>query len=112
MSQPSDSHYTCAGHRGGHSASAGSSSSASTSTNGSANSGFCADGSANSGFRADGLSTALFVMGREKAEEYHRLHNNFDYVILTDDNKAYVTKGSEKSFSVANGHDYAVKVVE
>ena len=51
-------------------------------------------------------------MGREKAEEYHRLHNNFDYVILTDDNKAYVTKGSEKSFSVAKGHDYAVKVVE
>ena len=65
-----------------------------------------------SGFRADGLSTALFVMGREKAEEYHRLHNNVDYVILTDDNKAYVTKGSEKSFSVAKGHDYAVKVVE
>ena len=33
-------------------------------------------------------------------------------MILTDDNKAYVTKGSEKSFSVAKGHDYAVKVVE
>lgn len=65
-----------------------------------------------SGVTADGLSTALFVMGREKAEEYYRSHKNFDFIILTDDNNAYVSEGVADSFKLEEGHEYTVKTVK
>ena len=65
-----------------------------------------------SGIRADGLSTALFVMGREKAEEYRRAHPDFDYVILTEDRKAYVTAGVSDSFKLADGSDYETVLIK
>lgn len=61
-----------------------------------------------SGVRSDGLSTALFVMGRDRAETYYRRHSGFDYVMLTADKKAYVTAGAAESFTVAQGYDYEI----
>ena len=61
-----------------------------------------------SGVRSDGLSTALFVMGRERAEAYYRDRADFDCVILTADKKAYVTAGAAESFTVAQGCDYEI----
>ena len=61
-----------------------------------------------SGVRSDGLSTALFVMGRERAEAYYRDRADFDCVILTADKKAYVTAGAAESFTVAQGYDYEI----
>lgn len=60
------------------------------------------------GVRSDGLSTALFVMGREKAEEYYHNHADFDFVMLTADKKAIVTPGAAESFTVAQGYDYEI----
>ena len=57
---------------------------------------------ADSGIRSDGLSTALFVMGLEKAEQYREAHPDFDYVIITKDKKAHVTKGVEQNFTIMN----------
>lgn len=52
------------------------------------------------GTRADGLSTSLFIMGKEKAEDYWRKHSKeFDVILLTDDGKLYVSEGIEKHFS-------------
>jgi thiamine biosynthesis lipoprotein len=49
---------------------------------------------------ADGLSTSLYVMGPEKAIEYWRAHSDeFDFVLMTDDDKMYVSEGIEDSFS-------------
>ena len=60
------------------------------------------------GLRSDGLSTALFVMGKEKAEAFYQSHRDFDYIMLTADKKAYVTPGIAADFTVADGYDYEV----
>lgn len=64
-----------------------------------------------SGVRSDGLSTALFVLGIEKAEEYHRAHPDFDYIIITGDKKAYVSSGAAETFKIADGYNYEIITV-
>lgn len=50
------------------------------------------------GTLADGLSTSLYVMGLEKAEEYWRANPNFDAVLVDDNGKVYVTEGAADIF--------------
>lgn len=47
---------------------------------------------------ADGLSTALFVMGVENAINLYKNNGGFDFIILTDDDKLYLTDGIKDSF--------------
>lgn len=65
-----------------------------------------------SGLRADALSTALFVMGVDKAMDFYRESRDFDCVILTADRRAYVSKGVADSFRTADGHDYKIIIIE
>lgn len=52
------------------------------------------------GAEGDGLSTALFVMGKEKALAYWRLHaDDFDVVLVEDTGEITVTEGLEDSFA-------------
>lgn len=52
------------------------------------------------GTLADGLSTSLFIMGKDKAIEFWRAHSDeFDAIILTDEEKLYVTEGIQDDFS-------------
>ena len=55
--------------------------------------------------RADALSTALFVMGMDKAIEYYRDNSDFDVVFITDDNKIYYSPGLKDGLSVLNEED-------
>lgn len=55
---------------------------------------------ADRGVRADGLSTALFVMGRERAEAYWREHGDFELIFLGEDGGAAVTEGLEDCFTL------------
>ena len=51
------------------------------------------------GTLADALSTSLFVMGKEKALDYWREHNNeFDTVLVEDNGDITITGGLEKIF--------------
>ncbi len=60
------------------------------------------------GTLADGLSTALFVMGQEKAAEYWRAHcTQFDIILYTEDGELFVSEGISDRFT----SDYPVKVV-
>lgn len=67
----------------------------------------CDDGTA-----ADALSTALFVMGLDKATEYYRAHRDFDFIILTDDHSVYLTEGVYDEFTLCDGYDFHLKKVD
>lgn len=63
------------------------------------------------GTAADALSTALFVMGLNKALDHYK--NGFksdgrDFIILTDSGELYVTEGIYDDFTLAEGYDYKV----
>ena len=63
------------------------------------------------GTKNDALSTALFVMGAQKAAEYCRANDGFDCVILTEDKTAYVTEGLADSFSLTGDGEYEKVII-
>ena len=65
----------------------------------------------NDGVFADALSTALYVMGADNAVRYQKSHKSFDVIILTDDNKMYISDGIADSFTLVDGYDYEVEVI-
>lgn len=53
------------------------------------------------GLEADALSTALFVMGREKAEKFYKTGlYQFEMMLVTKDGKIILSKGFDEKFSV------------
>lgn len=69
------------------------------------------------GMLADGLSTALFVMGKEKALSYWREHSSeFDVVLVEEDGSITISEGlkdiftSENPFQIADKSDGIEKV--
>lgn len=62
----------------------------------------------NEGIRADALSTALYVMGVEKALKIYGDKKDFDLIILTDDNKLYVSGGIYDSLTICEGYDFNI----
>lgn len=61
----------------------------------------------------DALSTALFVMGKDKSIDLYKKYNNFEFILLDEDDKVYVSKGIKDSFSLSQGYkDLEVCIVE
>ena len=52
------------------------------------------------GLMCDGLSTALFVLGREKAVEHWRRHRDFEAVLVSEDGSVTITPGLEGRFAL------------
>lgn len=50
------------------------------------------------GLMCDSLSTSLFIMGRERAENYYRENGGFDMILVTDDGRIFYTGGIADSF--------------
>ncbi len=55
-----------------------------------------------SGLYGDALSTALFVMGLNKAIDFWKKYNDFDFIFITSDKKVYVSEGLENSFTLSS----------
>lgn len=64
------------------------------------------------GKTCDALSTALFVMGPEKAEKYWRKNSDFDMLLVTEDNEVILTEGIADSFVLSDGRDETVRVLK
>lgn len=64
----------------------------------------------NDGTKADALSTALFIMGNEKAQEYWRKHKTeFDMILMDSNEHIYVTEGIEDDFE---SQYYSVEIIK
>lgn len=66
---------------------------------------------AGSGMMGDALSTALFVMGKDKAIDYWRSRGGFDFILISEDGSVAITEGLEDSFSLYGdwtGHNLEV----
>lgn len=55
---------------------------------------------ASEGRLCDALSTSLFVMGLEKAENLWKSRNDFDMILVTENGEIYITEGIEDNFSL------------
>ena len=55
---------------------------------------------ADEGLLCDALSTALFVMGAEKAAAYWRENGGFDFILIDEDGRVTITEGLRDSFSL------------
>ncbi len=66
---------------------------------------------AKDGKLCDALSTSLFVMGLDKAIEHWRKYKDFDMILITDDEKIYLTNGVRDKFSVNKDNNVKVNVI-
>lgn len=65
------------------------------------------------GTECDSLSTALFVMGKDKAFEYWRNNNkDFDMIIITDEPKIYITENISGNFKNISNFDLEIVSIE
>ncbi len=63
------------------------------------------------GLMCDAYSTALFVMGPEKALEFYEKEKSFEAVLLTSDGVLYITEGIEDSFATMGRFEDVTPVV-
>lgn len=56
------------------------------------------------GMYCDALSTALFVMGADRAADFWRSHHDFDMILLTEDGRILITDGAAPLFTVNEAH--------
>ena len=67
---------------------------------------------AGSGTMADAFSTALFVMGEERAIDFWRRSGyEFDMVLVTADGRLLVTDGLEKKFERNEDAGYIYEII-
>lgn len=57
----------------------------------------------------DGLSTSLFVLGEEGAEELWRSMDSFDMILVTDDRRLIITEGIADSFTLGESYEGVIK---
>ncbi len=64
------------------------------------------------GVVCDGLSTAVYVMGLERAEKLWRENQGFDLVLVTDSGEVFITDGIEDSFTpMGDYEDTEIQVI-
>ena len=55
----------------------------------------------------DGLSTALFVMGLDRAVEFWRSQDNFEFVMIDENGDLFVSQGASEAFTPMGAYETA-----
>ena len=63
------------------------------------------------GRMGDALSTALFVMGPQKAEEYWRENGDFEMILVTEEGEILITEGVADRFTLSEGRTEEIRVI-
>lgn len=64
------------------------------------------------GKMCDALSTALFVMGAQSAEQYWRENGGFEMLLVTDSGEMLITEGIAEDFTLNEGRTETVRVLQ
>ena len=64
------------------------------------------------GKMCDALSTALFVMGAQGAEQYWRENGGFEMLLVTDSGEILITEGIAEDFTLNEGRTETVRVLQ
>ena len=64
------------------------------------------------GKMCDALSTALFVMGAQSAEQYWRENGGFEMLLVTDSGEILITEGIAENFTLNEGRTETVRVLQ
>lgn len=64
------------------------------------------------GRMCDALSTALFVMGAQSAEQYWRENGGFEMLLVTDSGEILITEGIAEDFTLNEGCTETVRVLQ
>ena len=68
---------------------------------------------AKEGRLCDALSTSLFVMGLDEAADYWLQHQNFEMIVITENDEIYLTDGIAEVFTLDSNHSsMKVNVIE
>lgn len=59
----------------------------------------------------DAFSTALFVMGPQKAEEYWRENGDFEMILVTEEGEILITEGVADHFTLSEGRTEEIRVI-
>ena len=59
----------------------------------------------------DALSTTLFVMGPQKAEEYWRENGDFEMILVTEEGEILITEGVADRFTLSEGRTEEIRVI-
>ena len=63
------------------------------------------------GYKCDALSTALFVMGTDKAIDFWKTNGGFEMILVSDDNRIYITPDLHKRFTPEENCAMEMKVI-
>lgn len=61
---------------------------------------------------SDALSTAIYVMGSEEAENYWRNKDGFEMLLITNEKEVIVTEGIVEQFALSEGREEKVTVLK
>lgn len=66
-----------------------------------------------SGKQCDALSTAIFVMGKQKAVDYWQAKRNFEMILVTQENEIWITEGIVNAFTLQPEYaDLTMRVIK
>ena len=63
------------------------------------------------GAYCDALSTSLFIMGKEKAEQFWKEHQDFEMILISENKEVFITSGLKDSFHLMDDSSYTLNVI-